>query len=108
LALTFGLLLMAGFGTEADGIDDSFLADGKADDLGIQEGSPEALGVLAVANEVSLATLREDVGLSRPTAGFKVRAARGSISARTTSRSDMRSSSRWDPSTGPTGWVPIF
>ncbi|MBA3461060.1 MAG: hypothetical protein H0T46_13935 [Deltaproteobacteria bacterium] len=46
-----------------DGENDSFLADGKADGGGVVEGSPEALGVLAVANKLGVAALDDDVGL---------------------------------------------
>ncbi|MGE5185303.1 MAG: hypothetical protein ACM31C_24710 [Acidobacteriota bacterium] len=46
-----------------DGANDTFLSDGKADG-GIQEGSPEAAGVLRVANEVDYATLHGTVKLS--------------------------------------------
>jgi hypothetical protein len=42
-----------------DGRDDAFLSDGKSDSGGVQEGSPEALGILAVANTVSDEILRE-------------------------------------------------
>ena len=47
-----------------DGRDDSFITDGKADTGGITEGSPEAVGVLAVANALSQSKLQSDVGLS--------------------------------------------
>ncbi|HTL36042.1 MAG TPA: hypothetical protein VL326_23085 [Kofleriaceae bacterium] len=47
----------------SDGRDDSFLAGGKTDS-GISEGSPEAVGVLAVVNGLSEDQLRDDVGLS--------------------------------------------
>jgi hypothetical protein len=64
VAFALGLIATSGCENETDGPDDSFLTDGKADDQGVQEGSPEAHGVLAVANQESLSTLREDVGLS--------------------------------------------
>jgi hypothetical protein len=59
------LLLVACAATPpaSDGRDDSFLAGGKTDS-GISEGSPEAAGVLAVANSLSEDQLRDDVGLS--------------------------------------------
>jgi hypothetical protein len=41
-----------------DGRDDSFVMDGKSDSGGITEGSPEALGVLRVANGTSESDLR--------------------------------------------------
>lgn len=47
-----------------DGRDDTFLSDGKTDNGGISEGSPEAAGVLAVANGLSEDQLKSDVGLS--------------------------------------------
>jgi hypothetical protein len=47
-----------------DGINDSFLASGKTDTGGIQDGTPEAAGVLQLANEATLAVLDNDVGLS--------------------------------------------
>lgn len=52
-----------------DARDGSFA--GKADDFGIREGSPEARGVLQVANELSRTALDEEVGLhSRAAAGI--------------------------------------
>ncbi|MGH1348011.1 MAG: hypothetical protein ACRBN8_41030 [Nannocystales bacterium] len=48
---------------ESDGADDSFLAGPKADGALIAEGTPEALGVLALVNEASHAVLDDDVGL---------------------------------------------
>jgi len=51
-------------GEPEDGRDDSFLVDGKADTGGIDEGSPEAAGVLAVANGLTKTKLHDDVGLS--------------------------------------------
>lgn len=54
---------------DGDRRDDSFSMDGKADAFGIVEGSPEALGVLAVVNGSTEAQLRSDVGLSRLAAG---------------------------------------
>jgi hypothetical protein len=47
---------------EVDGENDSFLEGGKADGA-VTEGSPEAIGVLAVANQLDLAALDNDVGL---------------------------------------------
>jgi len=51
-------------GPPEDAIDDTFLSDGKADVAGIADGSPEAAGVLAVANDTSEAKLKSAVGLS--------------------------------------------
>jgi hypothetical protein len=48
---------------DGDAIDDSFLSGGKADTFGLFEGSPEARGVLAVANTLAKPALVEDVGL---------------------------------------------
>ena len=50
-----------------DGQDDSFVADGKADGGGIAEGSPEAVGVLAVVNDGTI-DLRVDVKLAKSAA----------------------------------------
>jgi hypothetical protein len=50
-----------------DGQDDSFVADGKADGGGIAEGSPEAIGVLAVVNDSTI-DLRVDVKLAKSAA----------------------------------------
>lgn len=47
-----------------DGRDDDFVSDGKSDVGGISEGSPQARGVLRVANELSLGRLIDEVGLS--------------------------------------------
>ena len=47
-----------------DGPDDSFVGSGKADTGGVAEGTPEAIGVLALANVASLSVLDVDVGLS--------------------------------------------
>jgi hypothetical protein len=47
-----------------DGEDDSFIAAGKEDGGGIVEGTPEAIGVLRAANELTLAKLRSDVKLT--------------------------------------------
>ena len=46
-----------------DSADDAFLSGGKSDS-GISEGSPDALGVLRVANELSRTQLDVDVGLT--------------------------------------------
>jgi hypothetical protein len=54
--------------SQEDGADDAFSTDGKDDAGGIVDGSPEALGVLRVANELTLAKLRTDVKLSSTTA----------------------------------------
>ncbi|HNS97650.1 MAG TPA: 5'-nucleotidase C-terminal domain-containing protein [Polyangiaceae bacterium] len=53
----------SGSGQE-DGADDTFWVDGKADVGGIAEGSAEACGVLAVANDSTFEQLKTDVGLS--------------------------------------------
>jgi len=54
--------------SDEDGRDDSFTGDDKADSGGVAEGSRQAKGVLRVANEASLETLRasapDGVGLS--------------------------------------------
>jgi hypothetical protein len=53
-----------------DAIDDDFVGGGKADGA-ISEGSPDALGVLAVVNTLDQSTLDEDVGLdARAAAGI--------------------------------------
>jgi hypothetical protein len=67
-ALAIGLAACTTAGVDEDGADDTFVQQGKADGGGISDGSPEALGVLRVANESSLSTLRSDVGLSSRTA----------------------------------------
>jgi hypothetical protein len=48
---------------DADGADDAFLSGGKSDS-GISEGSPDAVGVLRVANELTRDQLDNDVGLA--------------------------------------------
>jgi hypothetical protein len=48
---------------DADGADDAFLSGGKSDS-GISEGSPDALGVLRVANELTRDQLDDDVALA--------------------------------------------
>ena len=62
-----GISACAATDTGSDAENDSFLNGGKADG-GIAEGSLEAAGVLRVANEASLATLKGDVGLVTRTA----------------------------------------
>ena len=54
-------LVFAACGAPAteDGPNDSFLSDGKADAFGVTEGSPEALGVLALVNGADYATLHD-------------------------------------------------
>jgi hypothetical protein len=49
---------------EQDGPNDSFLAGGKADSAGISEGSPEALGVLALVNSADYTTLYKKARIS--------------------------------------------
>lgn len=58
----------------ADGIDDSFVSGGKADGS-VQDRSPEAIGVLRVANELTFEQLDIDVALDR-------RAAKGIVEHR--------------------------
>ena len=49
---------------DGDGENDSFINDaGKADAFGVAEGSPQAIGVLRVANELSFADLKSKVKL---------------------------------------------
>lgn len=48
-----------------DGADDAFLADGKADSLGVREGSAAACGVLKLASEASAALLTNELRLDR-------------------------------------------
>jgi hypothetical protein len=55
-------------GEEEDGIDDSFVGDGKSDAFGIAEGSPEALGVLAIVRNATREQLDNDAMLSSNTA----------------------------------------
>jgi hypothetical protein len=69
----FGLVLagLVACGTTnaaEDGENDSFTGGGKADGGGIADGTPEAIGVLRVANGSSLATLKSRVGLTKRTA----------------------------------------
>lgn len=68
VALVTGAALLgacAGSPEEQDGRDDSFTgAGGKADAFGMDEDSPEAAGILAVANELTKSELDDDVGLS--------------------------------------------
>jgi hypothetical protein len=54
--------LAACMSSAGDNRDDRFVSDGKADGA-ISEGSPEALGVLAVVNKLSTSALDGDVGL---------------------------------------------
>jgi hypothetical protein len=51
-------------GEEGDGIDDSFIGDGKSDAFGIAEGSPDALGVIAVLRTASYEELDNEAMLS--------------------------------------------
>ena len=48
-----------------DGRDDVFLSDGKTDTGGVQENTPEARGVLTLANTATQSTLLNEVGLSQ-------------------------------------------
>lgn len=60
----------AGVGDEPEDARDATFG-GKADGLGVTEGSPEARGVLRVANELAPEALRDEVGLgSRTVAGI--------------------------------------
>jgi len=64
------LILLTACATNADtgdGADDAFLSTGKSDS-NLTEGSPEALGVLRVANELPRSQLDDDVGLTSTTA----------------------------------------
>lgn len=49
----------------ADGIDDPFLIDGKADGFDVEEGTGTACGVLRLADSADLVRLRATVGLDR-------------------------------------------
>jgi hypothetical protein len=49
---------------DGDGIDDSFLGNGKADAFGVAEGSPDAYGVLTLVNTATLDELDNAAGLS--------------------------------------------
>jgi hypothetical protein len=55
-------------GEDEDGKDDSFLAGGKADACGVEEGSPDAIGVLLLVNSASQDDLDNAAGLSSNTA----------------------------------------
>lgn len=48
---------------EADAIDEPFLLDGRADGSGLEEGTAAACGVLRLADQADLATLRSTAGL---------------------------------------------
>ena len=50
--------------TTEDGRDDDFVQDGKADVGGVVEGSPEAIAVLALANDSTRETLRSEILIS--------------------------------------------
>ena len=74
LVFTIGLASLAGCAAVdpdlVDGEHDSFITGGKEDSNGIEDGSPEAQGVLRVANETSLdvldnSTRQGGVGLDR-------------------------------------------
>lgn len=66
-----GLIVLSTLGLSAcsdggvDDADDDFLVGGKSDTSGIGEGSPEALGVLALVNQASENALDAEVGLDR-------------------------------------------
>jgi 5'-nucleotidase len=49
----------------ADGMDEPFLVDGKADGFGVEEGTGAACGVLWLADTADLVLLRATVGLDR-------------------------------------------
>jgi len=49
---------------EGDGIDDSFIGNGKADAFGIAEGSPDAVAVLTMLRSATLQQLDDDAGLA--------------------------------------------
>ncbi|MBN1771227.1 MAG: 5'-nucleotidase C-terminal domain-containing protein [Deltaproteobacteria bacterium] len=49
----------------ADGMDEPFLVDGKADGSGVEEGTATACGVLRLADTADLVRLRATVGLDR-------------------------------------------
>src|SRR6185503_11527836 len=51
-----------------DGINDSFIGNGKSDAFGVAEDSPDAIGVLSVLQIASLEELDNQVGLSSNTA----------------------------------------
>jgi N-acetylneuraminic acid mutarotase len=61
------LAACSGQAVPEDGRDDSFLGSGKADTGGIAEGTPEAIGVLKLANTASYEVLSDpgEVGLSQ-------------------------------------------
>src|SRR5689334_24593831 len=67
-ALAMTLVAGCAVTVEEDGRDDSFVTSGKADSAGVEEGTPEALGVIDVANKVSIEVLEDlpprGVGLS--------------------------------------------
>lgn len=70
-------LLMLACGADStggayDGIDDTFMTDGKADGSGVVEGSAEARAVLHVVNTFEAADLVGQVGLSTEVAGHIV------------------------------------
>ena len=68
--LASGLLAACTAPESGDAIDDDFLSDGKSDGA-ISEGSPDALGVLAVVNTLDQDALDDDVGLdARAAAGI--------------------------------------
>lgn len=80
LALS-GCMAGAGSSGEADAADDSFLgAGGKTDTGGVEEGSPEAIAVLSLVNEASLATL--DDPASTGAVGLDTRAAHNIVAYR--------------------------
>lgn len=75
-ALLILITACASTGDPGDGADDAFLSSGESDS-GISEGSPEATGVLRVANELTRAQLDGEVGLAAPAASAIDKARRG-------------------------------
>jgi len=77
IALPLGVIAAAGCDPAAvEDVDDGDLGSGKADGLGLEDGTPEARAVLRIANESSLEVLDDEVGLD-------ARAARAIVDART-------------------------
>ncbi len=76
IALVAALASCAVSAEPEDGADDAFLTDGKADGS-IVDGSPEAAGVLRVANTLDYTTLHGDVKLGAKTARSLISARNG-------------------------------